>query len=431
MRSRDFRSKTIMKTIGLVCEAFTNKLSGGRAALAVAHTLRRLGYTVAVYVTNPDIPIDADLLHDFTIDVTPTASRFSSIVTRLPHLPANIYNASKKAVRLQALFFNKHHYIKWLAKVKPKAVHFASFHIDKPPYMINEAGKRGLPVILQPWVHSYACYQGFGFRDNNICTKCFAGDFRQAAKHHCVKGIPSALSSTLRGKLRKAALKYAFFLASSNDMVEKLLLYGVPKSKISVVLLPYEITNHDLPLTRTTESYFLYYSAIKDYKGIDVLKVLLSQQPHIEVCILPMAGQMQLMEKHGLTKSMYPNLKIVSNLHWGTEIRQHIRNARGILIPSLWPTTGEYVLLEAMALGKAVVAFDVGMHKDVLIHGYNAMVAAPENWSEFIRNVVTLYNNSDHANFLGKNAIRTIDTAWSPSTWDKSLKSAYEFFKVV
>jgi sugar/nucleoside kinase (ribokinase family) len=62
-----------MKTIGLVCEAFTNKLSGGRAALAVAHTLRRLGHTVAVYVTDRDIPIDAALLQDFTIDVTPTA----------------------------------------------------------------------------------------------------------------------------------------------------------------------------------------------------------------------------------------------------------------------------------------------------------------------------------------------------------------------
>ena len=94
-----------MKAIGLVCEAFTNKLSGGRAALAVAHTLRRLGHTVAVYVTDRDIPIDAALLQDFTIDVTPTASRFSSILTCLPHLPANIYNASKKAVRLQALFF--------------------------------------------------------------------------------------------------------------------------------------------------------------------------------------------------------------------------------------------------------------------------------------------------------------------------------------
>ena len=420
-----------MKTIGLVCEAFTNKLSGGRAALAVANSLRRLGYTVTVYVTNPDIPIDADLLRDFTIDGTPTANHLSRLVARLPHLPANIYNATKKAVRLQALFLNKHHYIEWLAKVKPKAVHFASFHIDKPPYMINEAGKRRIPVILQPWVHSYACYQGFGFRDNDICTKCFAGDFRQAAKHHCVKGIPSALSSTLREKLRKAALKYAFFLASSSDMVEKLLLYGVPESRISVVLLPYEVTNHDRPLARTTETYFLYYSAIKDYKGIDVLKELLSQQPHIEVRILPMAGQMKLMEKHGLTKSMYPNLKIVSNLHWGTEIRQNIQNARGILIPSLWPTTGEYVLLEAMALGKAVVAFDVGMHKDILIHGYNAMVAASTNWSQFIRNVTILYNNPDHANFLGKNAISTIDAAWNPSTWDQSLKSAYEFFNVV
>ena len=50
-----------MKAIGLVCEAFTNKLSGGRAALAVAHTLRRLDYTVAAYVINRGIPVDADL----------------------------------------------------------------------------------------------------------------------------------------------------------------------------------------------------------------------------------------------------------------------------------------------------------------------------------------------------------------------------------
>ena len=420
-----------MKTIGLVCEAFTNKLSGGRAALAVANSLRRLGYTVAVYVTNPDIPIDADLLRDFTIDGTPTANHLSRLVARLHHLPVSFYNASKKAVRLQAIFLNKHHYIEWLAKVKPKVVHFASFHIDKPPYMINEAGKRGIPVILQPWVHSYACYQGFGFRGNDVCTKCFTGDFKQAAKHHCARGLPSALSSALRKKLRKAALKYAFFLASSTDMKEKLLLYGVPESKIAIVLLPYEFKDHDGPQTCPTESYFLYYSAIQDYKGINVLKALLSHQPHIKVRILPMNGQVKLMERHGLTKSTYPNLQIFTNLHWGTQIRQHIRNARGILIPSLWPTTGEYVLLEAMTLGKAPVAFDVGMHKDILIHGYNALVAASTDWPQFIKNVAILHNNPDHANFLGKNAIRTINAGWNPSTWDKSLKSAYELFKVV
>lgn len=420
-----------MKTVGIVCEAFNSKLSGGRAAVAVAKSLHRLGLRVAIYVSNPNTYVDPTLHDEFKICGTKPQNKLFSFVVNNTFFQPPIQQHLNKAARLHATFTGKTNYIEWLEDNKIQVVHFASYHIDKPPFMINEAGKRVIPVVLQPWVHSYACFQGFGYRNGSSCTECFSGNFSQASAHGCSNGISSILGAKLRAHLREASLKYGKFLATCHDMKKMLVYYGACESDICIVPLPYEVQHTTIKSESPTENYFIYYSAIKDYKGVGVLKYLLTHKPHIQITILPMPGQAEALKQHGLTEHNFKNLRVVPNLVWGDEIRNLIQQARGILIPSLWPTSGEYVLLEAMALGKASCVFDLGMHKDYLIDGHNSMLSPPGDWEDFIHKVEKLHTQPHMAQKLGKNANATLHKIWDAPNWDAKLQSAYKTLNVI
>ena len=54
-------------------------------------------------------------------------------------------------------------------------------------------------------------------------------------------------------------------------------------------------------------------------------------------------------------------------------IAGHLRSSYLLLLPSLWPEAMSYSVIQAMAHGKPVVAYDVGANSEAIVHG--------ENWS--------------------------------------------------
>lgn len=50
-----------------------------------------------------------------------------------------------------------------------------------------------------------------------------------------------------------------------------------------------------------------------------------------------------------------------------------IAASRGVINPSIWATTTEFVLLEVLGLSKAIITFDVGIHKEVIKNRVNGI----------------------------------------------------------
>ena len=47
----------------------------------------------------------------------------------------------------------------------------------------------------------------------------------------------------------------------------------------------------------------------------------------------------------------------------------------GVLVPSYYATTQEFYLMEALGMGKPVIVFDAGIHKEVIQHKQNGMIS--------------------------------------------------------
>jgi glycosyltransferase involved in cell wall biosynthesis len=91
------------------------------------------------------------------------------------------------------------------------------------------------------------------------------------------------------------------------------------------------------------------------------------------------------------------------------------------LIPSVWPTTTEYVLLEALGLSKPLVAFNVGIHQEILRHGHNAMVADAVNVSQFSQYIEILDRDPDLRRRLSLEARRLYEQITDPEAYRHSL----------
>jgi len=73
-------------------------------------------------------------------------------------------------------------------------------------------------------------------------------------------------------------------------------------------------------------------------------------------------------------------------------------------VPSYYPTTGEFVLLESLGMGKAIIAFNSGVHHEILQHKKNAMVSNIGDLNDFASNIIEVSNNKVLRSSLSKGA---------------------------
>ena len=82
-----------------------------------------------------------------------------------------------------------------------------------------------------------------------------------------------------------------------------------------------------------------------------------------------------------------------------------------VVIPLKIPkiSSGQLVLLQAMALGKAVIATDCWGTRDYIKHMENGILVAPNDASELREKILYLLDNPEEVKKLGRNAKKTVE----------------------
>jgi glycosyltransferase involved in cell wall biosynthesis len=305
-----------------------------------------------------------------------------------------------------------------LISAKPDLVHFAPFDYSISRYAIETAIKTKNRVILEPWTYNFFCHQMFAYREGNACSLCVETGYYQSIKMHCATAcnIHSIISRKL---IQSSALKANGFLSSNSFLDEVLLKYGVEPTKIFRFPIPYEIKDSTTICGENEEDYFIFYGQFKDFKGIEVLTDIFSNLPGINLRIYPIGPYSQF-------KKISTNIKIYNDVTWGSGLDAAIKNAKAVVLPTLWPTTTEYALYEAMNNYKAIVAFNIGAHKEILINGYNALVARVGNINEFTDAILLLNKDKELRTKLGQNAFVSLKKLTSPDIIYKMLMDIYK-----
>jgi glycosyltransferase involved in cell wall biosynthesis len=345
----------------LVCESASSRLSGGKVVHYLYKILKENGHDVRVVTTTA-----------YDEQNNESGSNLKDV--------SRCTDSSKYHWRFAALI-NKYRVPRDFSEVidmfQPQIVHFASFDHTKSANLYWYSKARGARVILQPWTMHFYCAQGFGFQAGQQCTKCISSGFGMAIVKQC-SGISRSIRQLERSALRKMAISAGDIFLSSNDDLDKILrAYGVSPDRIARFPIPFDPTQFEnlKPICEEND-YFVYYGQTNDHKGTRLLVDLFAEMPDKQLRIYPMG-------EYSPHREIPKNVSIIDGKTWNNGLSDAIAGAKAVILPSLWNTSTEYALCEAMAFGKAIVAFSVGAHKHILSHLENALVVDPGNLSEF------------------------------------------------
>jgi glycosyltransferase involved in cell wall biosynthesis len=95
------------------------------------------------------------------------------------------------------------------------------------------------------------------------------------------------------------------------------------------------------------------------------------------------------------------------------ELEQIYKSSYMLLLPSLWPEAMSYSVIQAMAYGKPVVAYDIGANREAIAHGQNGLLAKWGNIEQLTSHVRTLLLNEELATKMGRNARKRAEEKFS------------------
>jgi glycosyltransferase involved in cell wall biosynthesis len=84
-----------------------------------------------------------------------------------------------------------------------------------------------------------------------------------------------------------------------------------------------------------------------------------------------------------------------------------------LLLPSLWPEPMSYSVIQAMAHGKPVVAYDVGANSEAVVHGKTGLLAKWGNIDELTSHVRALLLDEKLSAQMGRNARKRAEALFS------------------
>ncbi len=86
------------------------------------------------------------------------------------------------------------------------------------------------------------------------------------------------------------------------------------------------------------------------------------------------------------------------------ELQEIFQSSYLLLLPSLWPEAMSYSVIQAMAHGKPVVAYDIGANSEAIVHSKTGFLAKWGNMDQLTSHVRILLLNERLATQMGRNA---------------------------
>jgi glycosyltransferase involved in cell wall biosynthesis len=103
------------------------------------------------------------------------------------------------------------------------------------------------------------------------------------------------------------------------------------------------------------------------------------------------------------------------------ELQKIYRSSYLLLLPSLWPEPMSYSVIQAMAHGKPVVAYDIGANSEAIVHGKTGFLAKWGDIEQLTSHVRALLLDQRLAAQMGRNARKRAEEMFSI----KRMTSAY------
>jgi glycosyltransferase involved in cell wall biosynthesis len=256
-----------------------------------------------------------------------------------------------------------------IAAEKPDIAHLHNIANHLSPAIIGVLYKNKIKIVQTLHDYKLICPNRQLFSRNEICFQCCGQKFYHCLTRKCIqnsyaKSFLGMLEAYCHSKFLKTNEMIDLFIAPSQYMKDVCLRFGIREEKIQV--MPNFITDDFLnPLPeesadKNKDDYFLYFGRLSKEKGVDVLCAAMKRYSgKTKLKIVGAGPEYNNLKKLITEKKISLKVKL-SGPKYGLELKEIIAGAKAVIMPSLWPENSPYSLIEALAMGKIVIASDIG-----------------------------------------------------------------------
>lgn len=298
----------------------------------------------------------------------------------------------RAAGRMVYSFEAKRSLTRLIADTKPDIAHIHNIYHQISPSILPLLRRNGIPIVQTLHDYKLICPNYSLFTEGNVCERCKSHKYYNAIRRRCIKdSLPASTLAAIEMSLHKLLGLYErhvnIFISPSAFLLTTIRNWGF--TNLDIRRLPYFI---DVQETENTAigTYLLYFGRLSREKGVDtLLEAMHGMTTPLKIAGTgPQENALRLYaKKHNLTNVEFLGLKS------GNKLRELVRNAMGVVVPSRWHENYPFVILEAFAAGKAVIGTRHGGIPELVQHEVRGLLCDAGS-PEALRNAIRDFTKS-------------------------------------
>ncbi|MFO7916086.1 MAG: glycosyltransferase family 4 protein [Candidatus Krumholzibacteriales bacterium] len=381
----------------------------------LAAALRREGHQVAHFSMHHPENDASEYSGYFASEIDfPALLEKSSPAAGWKVLSRSVYNREARD-RISAL----------IGDFRPDIAHFHNIHDHLTTSIIKPLRSRGVPIVWTCHDYRLVCPNSNFLSGRKVCERCLPGKFYNVLIHRCKKrslaasfvAMLASYSDRIRGVFRRVDR----FIAPSAFMKSKLAAGGIAPEKIAVI--PNFIDTESYHPSGEEGDYIIYFGRLSYEKGVDIL---IRAFEGVEGVRLVIAGD-------GPDRENLENLAAELNLagvefagfRQQDDLKKLVADSRFVILPSRWYENLPFSIMESFALGKPVVASDIGGIPEMVEDGVNGLLFPPGDEGRLREQMQRLLSGRELRRSMGGEGREKARKLYSSSTHYKGIIGVY------
>ncbi|MFC5472178.1 WecB/TagA/CpsF family glycosyltransferase [Cohnella suwonensis] len=254
---------------------------------------------------------------------------------------------------------------RFLLQNKPDLVHFHNTFPLISPSAYFAAQKMGIPVVQTLHNYRLLCPAGVFYHHGEVCEKCSQGTLMNSILLGCYRNsrLQSAVVATMLWVNRLLGTwnrKVDRYIVLTEFAKQKFVEKGLPEKKITVKS---NFTKDNIEPTPRKE-FFLFVGRLSTEKGVDLLvDAWKSMDPSLQLVIIGDGPEYPQLRE---TAKNHPNIQFLGKQD-SSVVMQRMREARFLIVPSIWYEGFPMAVIEAYSVGTPVICNRIGSLQEIVV----------------------------------------------------------------
>lgn len=308
-----------------------------------------------------------------------------------------------------------------LSQERPDVVHVHNIYPFFSPSVFRPCQEAGVPVHFHCHSFQFTCPTTFQFRDGAPCFKCVGGNEHWCVIHNCKQSWSASVGYALRNVF---ARRWKLFAELSSIIVPSAYLQqhfvraGFREEQISV--LPNLVEIPAEPAAPAAGKYAAFIGRLSIEKGLDVLVQAAALAPDVPIRIAGVGP-----ERERLRDRVPANVEFVGFLS-PPQRDAFYRQARCVVVPSVWYEPFGLAAAEPMAYGIPVIASSHGGLANVVTHDESGLLVESRNPELLAEKLRLLWSDLSLVERLGHGARARAVQEFHPNVFYQRLRAIYD-----